>query len=65
MYDVRTRVSDSVRAHARIVLVQIRWFSFHTQRGQLTDSACLARNKKRLATRLARSLRAQPVINTY
>ena len=46
-----------------IVLVHIRWFSFHTQRGQITDSACIARNKKRLASRLARSLRSQPVIN--
>ena len=65
MYDVRTRVfSGSVRAHARIVLVHIRWFSFHTQRGQITDSACIARIKKRLASRLARSLRSQTVINT-
>ena len=61
MYDVRTRVfSGSVRAHARIVLVHIRWFSFHTQRGQITDSACITRNMKRLASRLARTT----VINT-
>ena len=39
-------------------------FSFHTQRGQLTDSACIARNKKRIASRLARNIRSQPVINT-
>ena len=65
MYDVRTCVFfGSVCAHARIVLVHIRWFSFHTQRGQLADSACIARNKKRLASRLARSLRSQSVINT-
>ena len=36
-------------------------FSFQTQRGQLTNSA---RNKKRLAQRLAQSIRSQPVINT-
>ena len=57
-------INLSVRAHARRVLVHIRWFSFHTQRRQLTDSACIARNKKRLASRLARSLRSQLVINT-
>ena len=60
IYDVCTRVfSGSVRAYARIVLVHIR----HTQRGQLIDSACIARKKKHLASRLARSLRSQPVIN--
>ena len=48
-------------SHAGIVLVRIRWFFFHTQRGQLTD---IARNKKRLASRLAGSLCSQPVINT-
>ena len=67
MYDVCVRVcfpvSFNVCAHARIVLVHIRWFSFYTQRGQLNESACIARNKKRLASRLARSLRSQPVIN--
>ena len=65
MLNVHTRVfSGSVRAHVRIVLVQIRWFSFHTQRGKPADSACIACNKKRLASRLARSLRSQSVINT-
>ena len=55
-------VSGSVRAH--IVLVQHVLFSFHTYCGQLTDSACIARNKKHQASRLARSIRSQPVINT-
>ena len=45
------------------VLVQVFSFSFHTQRGQLTDCARIARNKKRLAPRLARSIRLQPLIN--
>ena len=41
----------------------VRVFLFSTQRGQLTDSARIALNKKRLAQRLALSIRKQPVIN--
>ena len=48
---------------ARLVLVQGVLVSFHTQRGQLTDSASIAHHKKRLVPRRVRSIRKQPVIN--
>ena len=38
-------------------------FSFHIQCSHLTNSARIARNEKRLAPRLARSIRKQQVIN--
>ena len=53
-----TTVSGSVRAH--IVLVHVVLVFLSKQHGQLTDSA---RNKKRLAPRLERSIRKQLVIN--
>ena len=58
-----TTVFGSVRARS----FGARQFSFSYEpthrRSQLTDSARIARNEKRLAPRLARSIRKQPVIN--